>query len=433
MEPPEVRGASYENALESLDQLLQTNNPNIRTYNAAIEAHLSLGVTELQLAHVLGAERDFASAAALAKQILTQDPEDFQERRELAVALRRAALIPAIEGRIAKSNVLREQATEVLRSTIRVPESNGWDEAANSSCSETIERFSEGQSPMPLGHGDLLIGNGSAGGNPGKLLVFSPAARELSVLAEGGYLADMVDVAYASRTELYVVDRSLAGSGGIVRLRYQAGRWLQKPITCGGLLRRPTAVAYHDKHLILADADEYSARLVGVDLQTGRQTLLGRTGTFAEPGKIVHYGVGDYFVSLFWPGEGGPAEIVRFNADTHKLVVAARYGLLQDPVALAITPRGDLIAGDRGWVANRGHGDVFRIGSGGAQKVICGNPELSRVTAIAVASDREAWYVTAAAPFSPASLFELDLLTGHWKQIMSGGLLGAPRALAHVD
>jgi len=313
-----------------------------------------------------------------------------------------------------------------------MPAPNQRDAAANPSCPETVERFSKGQSPMPLGHGDLLIANGRAGSVPGKLLVFSPAARELSVLAEGGYLSDMTDVAYASRTEVYVVDRSLAGSGGIVRLRYQAGRWLQKPITCGGLLRAPAAVAYHDKHLILADADEYSARLIGVDLRTGRQTLLGRTETFAEPGKIVHAGAADYFVSLFWPGEAGPAGIVRFNAHTHKSAAATRYGLLQDPVALAITPHGDLIAGDRGWVANRGHGDIFRIGRGGVQRVVSESPELSRVTAVAVASDREAWYVTAAAPFSFASLYALDLVTGHWGQTMSGGLLSAPRALAHV-
>jgi serine/threonine protein kinase len=432
MEPPEVRGATYEKALESLDRSLRTDNQNSRIYSAVIEAHLSLGATELQPLHLSSAEKDFASAAALARQILTQDPEDLQERRALAVALRRSALIPAIEGRIANSNVLRAQATEVLRSTMGIPVSKQWDVAANPSCSETVERFSEGQSPMPLGHGDLLIANGRAGNIPGKLLVFSPSARELSVLAEGGYLSDMVDVAYASRTEIYVVDRSLSGTGGVVRLRYQGGRWLQKPITCGGLLRGPTAVAYHSKQLILADADEYSARLVGVDLQTGRQTLVGRTDTFAEPGKIVHAGMADYFLSLFWPGEAGSAEIVRFNANTHKFAVAARYGLFQNPVALAITPRGDLIAGDRGWVANRGRGDIFRISRGGVQKVVCESPELSRVTAVAVAFDRNAWYVTAEAPFSFASLYELDLLTGHSEQIMSGGLLGAPRALVRV-
>jgi len=243
MEPPEVRGGSYGKVLLSLDRLMHTDAPNVHAYRAAIEAHLSLGATELQPEYLASAGTEFASAAALAKQILAQDSGDIQARRELAVALRRSALIPAIEGRLAESDGLREQATEMLRSTIATPASNRWEEAADSSCPEMIEQFSKGQSPKPLGHGDLLIGNAPAGGIPGKLLVFSPAARELSVLAEGGYLSDMVDVVYASRTELYVVDRGLAGSGGIVRLRYQAGRWLQKPITCGGLLRRPGAVA----------------------------------------------------------------------------------------------------------------------------------------------------------------------------------------------
>ena len=44
-----------------------------------------------------------------------------------------------------------------------------------------------------------------------------------------------------------------------------------------------------------------------------------------------------------------------------------------------------------------------------------------------------AWYATAAAPFSPASLFKLDLVTGHGERIsIVSGLLGAPNALVHV-
>jgi len=110
-----------------------------------------------------------------------------------------------------------------------------------------------------------------------------------------------------------------------------------------GLLRHPAALAYHDGHLILVDADEFSSRLIGVDRETGRQTLLARTESFARPGKIVHSAAGDYYLSLSWPGEGGPAEIVRFDAKTRTFASAARYGHLEDPVALGITLRGDLI------------------------------------------------------------------------------------------
>ena len=125
----------------------------------------------------------------------------------------------------------------------------------------------------------------------------------------------MADVAFSSRTELYVAGRSLTGSAGIVRLRYDArdGRWLEKPITCGGLLHRPVGIAYGDKHLIVSDTDDYAARLIGVDLVNGWQTLLGRTDTLTEPGKIVLSAAGDYYLSLFCAGEGGPAEIVRSN------------------------------------------------------------------------------------------------------------------------
>ena len=69
----------------------------------------------------------------------------------------------------------------------------------------------------------------------------------------------------------------------------------------------------------------------------------------------------------------------------------------------------------------------------GTQRTVYRSPELSRVTAIAVGSERDAWYATAAAPFSPASLFKLDLLTGHSEQVpIVSGLLGAPNALVHV-
>ena len=58
---------------------------------------------------------------------------------------------------------------------------------------------------------------------------------------------------------------------------------------------------------------------------------------------------------------------------------------------------------------------------------------MSRVTAIAVGSEHEAWYATTAAPLAPASLFKLDLVTGHSEQIpIVSGLLGAPNALIHV-
>lgn len=444
MEPPEFKEATYVEALGSLDQLLHISPLSIRAWQAAIEAHLSLGLAELQPGRMLDAEREFASAAKLAEQGLARDSEDLQARSELAVALRRRALTAARQGEPARSIVLRDQAVEALRSTMSLPEAARLDQQADPSCPESAERFIEGAPPAPLRPGDLLVANRRSGGSPGKLLVFSPASLEMSVLAVGGYLSDIVDVAVASRTEIYVVDRSLSGSGGIVRLRYHAGRWLQKPITCGGLQSRPTALAYHHRYLILADVDTYSTRLIRIDPETGRQTLLGRTGAFAEPGKIVASAGGDYYLSLFWPGEGGPAEIVRFNTQTRQFTSAARFGLLEDPVAFAITPRGDLITGDREWVGNGGVGVILRIGRSslgrvGAQEIVCQESELSRVTAVAVASDREAWYTTAAVPYSSSppcrpKLFKLDLLTGNAAEItISERILTAPGALVRVD
>jgi serine/threonine protein kinase len=444
MESPEAKGATYVEALGSLDQLLRTSAWNIRMWHAAIEARLSLGSAELQPARMPDAEREFAGAAELAGEVLARDSEDLQARRELAVALRRRALIPAMDRKPTRSNALRGQATEALRLTMSIPAAARLGEQAAPSCTESVERVSEGSSPAALRAGDLLIANGRTGGVPGTLLAFSPGSLEMSVLAAGGYLSGMVDVAFASRTEIYVVDRSLAGAGGIVRLRHDAGRWLQQPVTCGGLLRQPVALAYHDGRLILADADEYSTRLMGVDPDTGRQTLLGRTGAFGETGKIVPSAAGDYYLSLFWPGEGGPAEIDLFDANARKLASAARYGHLEDPVALAITPRGDLIAGDREWAGNGGFGDILRIGHGslghgGAQKIVCRKPELSRVTAVAVASEREAWFTTAAVPYSSSppsrpKLFKLDLVTGNTEEVtISEGVLTAPVALVHVD
>jgi hypothetical protein len=113
--------------------------------------------------------------------------------------------------------------------------------------------------------------------------------------------------------------------------------------------------------------------------------------------------------------------------------VAASYGFLDTPVALAMTPGGDLIVGNREWAANGGSGGVVRVSRRGTQRTVYRSPELSRVTAIAVGSEREAWYATAAAPFAPASLFKLDLVTGHSERIpIVSGLLGAPNALIHV-
>ena len=360
MEPPEVQAATYAQAVGSLDGLLPDNTRNIRLWRAAIDAHLSLGLAELQTAR-RSAAADFASAAGLARQMVTRDPDDTQRRSDLAIALRRSALVPAMEGKIDESNRLRGEATAELRkSAFQVPAPATQVEQAVPACPSVDEQFSEGTSLTPLKAGDLLIANRSSGSGAGTLLVFSPESHEMSVLATGRYLSDMADVAFSSRTELYVAGRSLTGSAGIVRLRYDArdGRWLEKPITCGGLLHRPVGIAYGDKHLIVGDTDDYAARLIGVDLVNGWQTLLGRTDTLTEPGKIVLSAAGDDYLSLFWAGEGGPAEIVRYKPNTRQLTVAASYGFLDTPVALAMTPRGDLIVGNREWAANGGFGGI---------------------------------------------------------------------------
>ncbi len=182
----------------------------------------------------------------------------------------------------------------------------------------------------------------------------------------------------------------------------------------------------------MVDADEYSARLIAIDPITGRQTPLSRTGAFTEPGKIVRF-PGGFYLALYWSGEGGPAEIARFDFRGRRSVTMSKYGLLDDPVALAITPRGELIAANRTWAGNGGSGEVLRVGSGGSQRIICRNAGLSRVTAIAAGSGHKAWYAIAAAPFAPASLYRLDLLTGQTEEIMSGGILTAPNALASVE
>ena len=439
MEPPEIQGATYGRAVGWLDGMLTANARDIRPWHAAIEAHLSQASAELQTAR-RSAAREFASAAGLARQVVARDPEDIQPRRDLAIALRRSALIPAMDGKMDESNRLRAEATGELRmAALPVPAATAREAQTGSGvpsgCPSIDEQFAEGTSLTPLQAEDLLIANRSSGGGVGTLLVFSPVSREMSVLSRGRYLSDMADVAFGSRTELYVAGRSLTGAGGIVRLRYdaRAGRWLEKPIACGGLLRRPVAIAFGGTQLVVGDADDNAARLIGVDLTTGGQTLLGRTDTFTEPGKMVRSPAGRYYLSLFWAGEGGPAEIARFDATTRGTTVAFRYGLLDTPVALAMTPRGDLIVGNREWAGNGGSGGIVRISRGGKQRVLYRSPELSRVTAVAAASERDAWYATAPAPFSPASLYKLDLVTGHSERVpIVGELLGAPNALVYV-
>ena len=439
MEPPEIQGATYGRAVGRLDGTLMADARDIRLWHAAIEAHIAQASAELRTAR-RSAAREFASAAGLARQVVARDPEDIQPRRDLAIALRRSALIPAMDGKMDESNRLRAEATgELRKSALPVPAATMREAQAGPGCLSGYpsidEQFAEGTSLTPLQAGDLLIANRSSGNGVGTLLVLSPASREMSVLATGRYLSDMADVALSSRTELYVAGRSLTGAGGIVRLRYDArvGRWLEKPIACGGLLRRPVAIAFGGTQLVVGDADDNAARLIGVDLTTGGQTLLGRTDTFTEPGKMVRSPAGRYYLSLFWAGEGGPAEIVRFDTATRVTTVAFRYGLLDTPVALAMTPRGDLIVGNREWAGNGGSGGIVRISRGGKQRVLYRSPELSRVTAVAAPSEREAWYATAAAPFSPAGLYKLDLLTGHSERIpIVGELLGAPSALICV-
>jgi serine/threonine protein kinase len=431
MAPSQARDLAYREAIGSLDAVLAKSG-NSRARRATIDAHLALGLSEMQAGLLSGAETEFAAAVGVTEQLLARDPDDLVERRQLAVALRRSALVPAAQGRMAESDALREQATQTLRTTMAASAPDLVGAEAGSSCADAAERVSTGDFPSPLRRGDLLIGNRSGAGGPGKLLVFSPGSRELSVLATGGYLSDLVDVAVSSATELYLVDRGVAGAGGIVRLRYEAGHWLQWPVTCGGLLRRPTAVAYRERQLVVVDADEYSARLIAIDPITGRQTPLSRTGAFTEPGKIVR-SPGGFYLGLFWSGEGGPAEIARFDSRSRRSVTMSKYGLLDDPVALAITPQGELIAANRTWAGNGGSGEVLRVGSGGGQRVIVRNAGLSRVTSIAAGSGHQAWYAIAAAPFAPASLYRLDLLTGQTEEIMSGGILTAPNALASVE
>jgi hypothetical protein len=186
MEPPEVQAATYAQAVGSLDGLLPDNTRNICLWRAAIDAHLSLGLAELQTAR-RSAAADFASAAGLARQMVTRDPDDTQRRSDLAIALRRSALVPAMEGKIDESNRLRGEATAELRkSAFQVPAPATQVEQAVPACPSMDEQFSEGTSLTPLKAGDLLIANRSSASGAGTLLVFSPESHEMSVLATGG-------------------------------------------------------------------------------------------------------------------------------------------------------------------------------------------------------------------------------------------------------
>src|ERR1035441_179029 len=95
---------------------------------------------------------------------VTRDPDDTQRRADLAIALRRSALVPAMEGRIEESNRLRGEATAELRkSAFQVPAPGRQEEQAGPACPSMDEQFSEGTSLTPLKAGDLLIANRSSG------------------------------------------------------------------------------------------------------------------------------------------------------------------------------------------------------------------------------------------------------------------------------
>ena len=431
MTPASSKATAYAGAIASLEPALATTKSS-RVWQSTVDSHLAMGLEEMRFGRLSNAESEFNRAAAVAQQILLKDADNPPQWQKVALSLRRRAMVAAMRGQSAQSDRLRQAAAEVLRSTVPLSAVGRPGAQAVSSCPATTERFSAGYFPRVLQSGDLLIGNRELNGIPGQLLVFLPSSREVKVLAAGGYLSDVVDIVFVSQTELYVVDGHFGG-GGVVRIRYDAGRWLQKPVTCGGLLNRPMSIGYSGRRLLLADTDLHSSRLIAVDADTGKQTLLSLTGFFTEPGKIVHLSGAEFYLSLYWSGEGGPAEILRFNSAIGSLALTTQYGSLDAPVALGVTPGGVLIAANRAWSGTGGYGDVFRIERGGGQKLICRNAELSRVSAIAVGSEREAWYTVANAPATEAALFRLDLLTGNTEQIMRGGKLAAPHALVSID
>jgi serine/threonine protein kinase len=428
--PLDDQRANYTKALDLLAPML--NRPDAWIWHATIETRLALGLAELQASRTLSAGVEFGAGLAIAQEVLAADREDLQVRKELAIALRRRALIYADQGWLADSDALRSQAAEELGAAIAGSASAGTHEIASQSCPDVAEKVSDSQSPSPLRPADLLIANGGSAGVPARIAVFSPASQELSYLAEGSYLSDIVDIAARSRTEFYVLDRNPNGLGGILRLRFVEGHWLQKPVACGGWLRFATSLALQGARLLVAATVGNSVGLIGVDLANGRQSLLGQTNAFAQPGRIVPSGGGNFYVSLYWPGEGGLAQVVRFNAGTRTFAVAGQYGLLDCPAALALTPRGQLIAGDRGWTGSGGNGKIVRIARDHTQMAVSRSSDLSRVTALAAASERDVWFATAAAPSMPSKLFKVDLVTGKTVSVTSADL-GEFRALARVD
>lgn len=432
VQPPQTRLATFATAGNLIDKAWHAARPDIRTWNTAIETHLAYGAAELQAGNSRAADQEFAAAQDLANQLLARDPENIQARKQLAVALRRKAWVAAAETRWSESDALRSQAAETLGVAIAgaaAPAVDNLDHA----CPNAAERVSERQVPSALKPGDLLIANRGAGAGAARVLLFSPVSHQMSVLTEGGYLSDIVDVADRSRTEFYVLDRGLDGSGAVVRLRFHEGHWRQKAVSCGGYLRRPGAIAYQDQHLVLAVPIGNSTGLVAVDTADGHQTLLGQTEAFAVPGRIIPGGASEFYLALMWPGEGGPAEVVQFNTKTRRFALVDEYGLMDHPVGLSVTPGGQLIAGDRMWSGAAGSGQIVRFARNHAQTAVFQSPELSRVTALAATSDRELWYTLASTPFSPSSLNRLDLAKGSREPITRDALLGELRALARVD
>ncbi len=430
IEAGESQRADISDALQSLSA---ENSQSPRLLFTEIEAHLALGLYEAKSKDWKSADHEFSEAARVAEQEHGRDPEDVQCQRAGAVALRRRALCSAELGRWTDADLLRKKATEMLQDSYRSQTDAGGSRAAQQPA-ENPGVWEKIPDPAPPIHrGDYLIADGQAEGRGG-IYIFSYDRHELQTLVSGHRMRQMRDMVAGSQNEFFLAGGGAEGVlASVVSLKYDKGHWSTRRLSGGGNLHAPASLSLDGDRLLVADAADGALQIVAVDLGTGRQSVLGKLDGLAFPGRMVAGGA-THYVSVFWPGEGGPAEVLEFDAKSRQFRTVASYRLLEDPVTLALIPPGnELLVGDRNWVGRGGSGRILRVGRDGTQVQAYAGADVARITALTALSEREALYATAWTHFASSGIYSVDLKTGQEKAILVSDTLQEPRTLLRVD
>ncbi len=217
--------------------------------------------------------------------------------------------------------------------------------------------------------GDLYVGSWvTLPGNINGILKVDRGTGEQTVVAQGGYLADLFDIIPEYPTTLLAVTPGFGNSGRVVRVDVGTG---QQTVVATGLGQSTSAAFGPDGYLYVTD-DGWGGPggISKVDADFGTVTHFSTGG---RPGRIIYHSNGYmYFTGSDVNGNPG---IARLDLNTGIWTPLSSGGLFSQPRYIAEDLNGDLLVTDMGSPYDFNDSKIIRVKTSTGKQILLSDGE----------------------------------------------------------